>query len=69
MPWYKGWNIDRKEGAVTGKTLFNAIDAILPPKRPTNKPLRLPLQDVYKIGGKVSLNLLLKGHVPHLLAK
>jgi elongation factor 1-alpha len=23
----------------------------LPPSRPTNKPLRLPLQDVYKIGG------------------
>merc|ERR1711921_54215 len=22
-----------------------------PPKRPTDKPLRLPLQDVYKIGG------------------
>ncbi|WP_459806207.1 EF-Tu/IF-2/RF-3 family GTPase, partial [Herbidospora sp. RD11066] len=23
----------------------------IPPKRPTDKPLRLPLQDVYKIGG------------------
>eukprot|EP00960_Hanusia_phi_P041054 754809-Hanusia_phi.AAC.9 len=28
-----------------------ALDAIEPPKRPTDKPLRLPLQDVYKIGG------------------
>ncbi|GAA6214975.1 elongation factor 1-alpha-like, partial [Lates japonicus] len=28
-----------------------ALDAILPPSRPTDKPLRLPLQDVYKIGG------------------
>ncbi|PTB70334.1 translation elongation factor [Trichoderma citrinoviride] len=28
-----------------------AIDSIEPPKRPTDKPLRLPLQDVYKIGG------------------
>merc|ERR1712023_504596 len=27
------------------------IDAIDPPSRPTDKPLRLPLQDVYKIGG------------------
>jgi elongation factor 1-alpha len=27
------------------------MDAILPPSRPTDKPLRLPLQDVYKIGG------------------
>ncbi|XP_066269489.1 elongation factor 1-alpha [Branchiostoma lanceolatum] len=51
MGWYKGWNIERKEGNATGKTLFEALDAILPPKRPTDKPLRLPLQDVYKIGG------------------
>lgn len=35
----------------TGKTLLDALDAILPPSRPTDKPLRLPLQDVYKIGG------------------
>lgn len=38
-PWYKG------------PTLIEALDAIIPPKRPTDKPLRLPLQDVYKIGG------------------
>merc|ERR1712166_414094 len=30
---------------------MGAIDAIDPPSRPTDKPLRLPLQDVYKIGG------------------
>uniref|UniRef100_A0A667Y9E8 Elongation factor 1-alpha n=1 Tax=Myripristis murdjan TaxID=586833 RepID=A0A667Y9E8_9TELE len=51
MPWYKGWAIERKEGNTSGKTLFNALDSILPPKRPIEKPLRLPLQDVYKIGG------------------
>jgi len=51
MPWYKGWAIERKEGNASGKTLFQALDAILPPQRPTDKPLRLPLQDVYKIGG------------------
>lgn len=61
MPWYKTWNIERlKAGAkpgskdlqkFTGTTLINAIDAIAPPERPTDKPLRLPLQDVYKIGG------------------
>jgi len=34
-----------------GPTLLEALDAIVPPKRPTDKPLRLPLQDVYKIGG------------------
>nr|ALK82331.1 elongation factor 1 alpha [Pinctada fucata] len=51
MSWYKGWAIERKEGNASGKTLYNALDSILPPKRPTDKPLRLPLQDVYKIGG------------------
>ena len=39
MPWYKG------------KTLLQALDDLNPPKRPVDKPLRLPLQDVYKIGG------------------
>jgi len=39
MPWWKG------------PTLLEALDGITPPKRPTNKPLRIPLQDVYKIGG------------------
>jgi len=51
MGWYKGWNIERKEGKASGKTLLNALDAINPPTRPTDKALRLPLQDVYKIGG------------------
>jgi elongation factor 1-alpha len=51
MSWYKGWAVERKDGNASGKTLLNALDAILPPKRPSDKPLRLPLQDVYKIGG------------------
>ena len=34
-----------------GSKLLEAFDSIVPPKRPTDKPLRLPLQDVYKIGG------------------
>ncbi|PQP99394.1 elongation factor 1-alpha [Prunus yedoensis var. nudiflora] len=34
-----------------GPTLLEALDLINEPKRPTDKPLRLPLQDVYKIGG------------------
>jgi len=38
-PWYKG------------PILIEALDKIEPPKRPTEKPLRVPLQDVYKIGG------------------
>ena len=39
MSWYKG------------PFLLEALDAVKPPKRPIDKPLRLPLQDVYKIGG------------------
>lgn len=39
MPWWKG------------PTLLEALDQITEPKRPVDKPLRLPLQDVYKIGG------------------
>jgi len=34
-----------------GPTLIEALDKITPPKRPSDKPLRLPLQDVYKISG------------------
>ncbi|VIO97175.1 elongation factor 1-alpha, putative [Brugia malayi] len=51
MPWFKGWSVERKDGIVTGKTLLEALDSVVPPQRPTDKPLRLPLQDVYKIGG------------------
>jgi elongation factor 1-alpha len=55
-PWYKGWEKEGKtaEGkpkTFTGLTLKDAIDAIEEPTRPTDKPLRLPLQDVYKISG------------------
>jgi len=56
MKWFKGWSVEKKDGdgkevKSNGKTLLQALDSILPPQRPTNKPLRLPLQDVYKIGG------------------
>jgi len=51
MSWWKGWKVERKEGNASGLTLLEALDSILPPTRPTGKPLRLPLQDVYKIGG------------------
>jgi len=39
MPWYKG------------PCLTEALDEMREPKRPSDIPLRLPLQDVYKIGG------------------
>jgi len=39
MAWYKG------------KTLVKQIDALSIPNKPTDKPLRLPVQDVYTISG------------------
>merc|ERR1712087_887239 len=50
MTWWTGGYGDKK-GDQTGFTLIDALDSILEPTRPTDKPLRLPLQDVYKIGG------------------
>jgi elongation factor 1-alpha len=52
-----GWSgdnmVDRSSnmGWYKGPFLLEALDAVKPPKRPIDKPLRLPLQDVYKIGG------------------
>jgi elongation factor 1-alpha len=58
MPWY------------SGKCLLDTLDSVEPPKRPTDKPLRLPLQDVYKIGGigtvpvgRVETGILLPGTI------
>jgi elongation factor 1-alpha len=39
MPWYKG------------PTLVQALDNFTVPSKPVNKPLRLPIQDVYTITG------------------
>jgi len=39
IPWYKG------------KTLIDALNDLKAPKRPINKPLRIPIQAVYKISG------------------
>lgn len=39
MPWYEGG------------TLTQVLDSLEAPKRPVDKPLRMPLQDVYKIKG------------------
>jgi len=39
MPWY------------TGPTLMEALDLLEVPAKPTNKPLRVPVQDIYSITG------------------
>ncbi|MED5159264.1 MAG: translation elongation factor EF-1 subunit alpha, partial [Candidatus Thermoplasmatota archaeon] len=45
------FNTSDKSPWYNGPTLFEAIDAIQMPPKPTEMPLRLPLQDVYKISG------------------
>ena len=37
MSWYKGWEVTRKEGNAKGTTLLEALDAIIPPARPTDQ--------------------------------
>ena len=39
MPWY------------TGPSLLEALDTLTVPEKPTTKPLRLPIQDVFSISG------------------
>lgn len=39
MPWYNG------------PTLIEALDMLQPPAKPVDKPLRIPVQDVYSIAG------------------
>jgi len=39
LPWYDG------------RTLLDQLDEVTVPERPVDKPLRIPIQDVYKIGG------------------
>merc|ERR1739845_19743 len=51
MSWWNKTKIERKSGSYEFTTLFEALDNIEPPSRPVDKALRLPLQDVYKIGG------------------
>ncbi|KAF5944800.1 hypothetical protein HYC85_018877 [Camellia sinensis] len=56
VTWYKG------------PTLLDALDMITEPKRPSDKPLRLPLQDVYKIGGIGNLAHFFDQH-QHIVSK
>jgi len=51
---YPGDNVVKKSANMawyTGPTLLEALDKLSPPEKPTNLPLRLPLQDVYNIKG------------------
>ncbi len=50
----QGTNIAKKSPETpwyTGITLLEALDTLKEPDKPTDKPLRLPIQDVYSISG------------------
>lgn len=52
MGWFKGWSVVKADKKTyNGVTILDALDNVDVPKRPSDRPLRLPLQDVYKIGG------------------
>ncbi|AIY90496.1 translation elongation factor EF-1 subunit alpha [Geoglobus acetivorans] len=51
---YNGDNILKKSERTTwynGPTVFEALDALKPPEKLVDKPLRIPIQDVYSISG------------------
>ncbi|MEM3554825.1 MAG: translation elongation factor EF-1 subunit alpha [Candidatus Micrarchaeaceae archaeon] len=50
----EGENVSQKSAKMswyTGPTLLEALDTLKVPEKPINKPLRLPIQDVYSIQG------------------
>ena len=51
MTWFEGWTIERRESKASGKTLLEALEAVLPPTPRTEQPLRLPLREVQQIPG------------------
>jgi elongation factor 1-alpha len=68
--WLGDNMVDKSENLkwYEGPTLMEALDSIAPPKRPTDKPLRIAIQDVYKIegvgtvpAGKVETGVIKKG--------
>ncbi|CAG5110342.1 Oidioi.mRNA.OKI2018_I69.chr2.g4754.t1.cds [Oikopleura dioica] len=75
MTWFKGWNKKVEEGTFSGKTLIEALDRIIHPKRVAPlttikslpKPLRLPVYNVlyhngqYLILGRVETGVIRVG--------
>jgi translation elongation factor TU len=51
----QGWNLAARPDALAwyeGPTVFEALDAIPQPEPPSDRPLRLPVQNTYWIGGR-----------------
>jgi len=52
MPWFSSWKVKRRSGGASGRTLLDAIDSSETPFRMFDRPLRVPIHTVYKLGGK-----------------
>ena len=52
MPWWKGFEVKIKKEKIKGVTLIDALEKVVrQPKRPSDKPFRMPVSGVYKIKG------------------
>ena len=53
MPWYKGWKANiSKDEVCEGYTLYDALEKLArPPIRNDSKPVRVPINGIYKING------------------
>jgi elongation factor 1-alpha len=53
MPWFKGWSANlSKTETISGVTLYDALEKLArPPIRYPDRPLRIPINGIYKIKG------------------
>merc|ERR1711915_327254 len=49
--WFKGWTNEKEPGSAAIFTLEGALNSQIPPPRPIDKPLRMPIDSVHKIPG------------------
>ena len=52
LNWFKMWQIERKSGGASGRTLLDALDVMERPLKLDRYPLRLAVHSVYKLGGR-----------------
>ncbi|XP_052785282.1 elongation factor 1-alpha-like [Mya arenaria] len=50
LAWFKQWQIERKSGGASGRSLLDALDAMERPARMDRYPLRIAVHSVYKLG-------------------
>jgi elongation factor 1-alpha len=51
LSWFKGYPFKKNNDIINVTYLSQAIDALTLPPRPNSAPLRIPIQNVYKVSG------------------